>query len=137
MNFKKASLALVTGFILSNLLTTVYYILTDEPNFVPIRREETIFIGLILTHLVFVGIMVAMFPRWVRNEGSLAMQGAVFGLLMSAMMFIPQAILVRSIWTVDFNLIFVINSIAHLVIGAIVGASIALIYGRPAPELAL
>ena len=137
MNGKKAILALVAGFILSNVLTTVYYIITDEPNFVPIRREETIYIGLILTHLIFVGIMVIMFPRWARTDGSLIMQGGIFGLLMSAMMFVPQAVLVRSIWTVDFNLIFIVNTIAHLVIGAIVGAAIAWIYGRPTGELAL
>ena len=137
MNGKKAILALVAGFVLSNVLTTIYYIITDEPNFVPIRREETVYIGLFLTHLIFVGIMVIMFPRWVRPDGSLIMQGGIFGVLMSAMMFVPQAILVRSIWTVDFNLIFVVNSIAHLVIGAIVGALIAWIYGRPTGELAL
>lgn len=137
MNVKKATLAFVAGFILSNVLTTVYYIITDEPNFVPIRREETIYIGLLLTHLFFVGIMVAMFPRWARPDGSLISQGAIFGALMSAMMFVPQAILVRSIWTVDFNLIFVVNTIAHLVIGAIVGIVIAWIYGRPTGELAL
>ena len=49
MNLKKASLAFVAGVVLSNVLTTIYYIITDEPNFVPIRREETVFIGLILT----------------------------------------------------------------------------------------
>lgn len=139
MNWKKASLALVVGFILSNILTTVYYIITDEPNFVPIRRDETVYAGLLLTHLIFVGIMVAMFPRWARPNSSLVSQGAIFGALMSGMMFVPQAILVRSIWTVDFNLIFVVNSIAHLVIGAIVGIVIALIYGQPklSGELAL
>ena len=137
MNGKKAILALVAGFVLSNVLTTIYYIITDEPNFVPIRREETVFIGLFLTHLIFVGIMVIMFPRWARPDGSLIRQGGIFGVLMSAMMFVPQAILVRSIWTVDFNLIFVVNSIAHLVIGAIVGAVIAWVYGRPTGELAL
>lgn len=52
-------------------------------------------------------------------------QGSIFGLPMAAMMFIPQAILMRSIWTVDFNGIFVLNTIAHLGIGVVVGLIIA------------
>ncbi len=131
MNSKKAALALVAGFILSNVLTTVYYIVTDEPNFVPIRRAETVYAGMMLTHLIFVGIMVVMFPRWSRSGQSLLSQGALFGALMAGMMFLPQAILVRSIWTVDFNLIFVVNSIAHVVIGAVIGIVIARIMGEP------
>ena len=137
MTGKKTALALIAGFIASNVLTTIYYLITDEPNFVPIRRDQTIYAGMMLTHLIFVGIMVVMFPRWVHTTGSLLSQGALFGALMAGMMFIPQAILVRSIWTVDFNVIFIINSIAHVVIGAVIGMIIAQIMGQPEAKLSI
>ena len=137
MNSKKAVLALIAGFIASNVLTTIYYLITDEPNFVPIRRDQTVYAGMMLTHLIFVGIMVAMFPRWVRATESLLSQGALFGALMAGMMFVPQAILVRSIWTVDFNAIFILNSIAHVAIGAIIGIVIARIMGPSQSELSI
>ena len=136
MSSKKKILAFVAGFLISNFLTTLYYIVTDEPNFVPIRRDETVFAGLFLTHFIFVGIMVIMFPRWARVDKPLLSEGTIFGVLMAGMMFIPQAVLVRSIWVVDFNLIFVINTIAHLIIGAIIGMAIAQILGQTDIEMA-
>ena len=130
MNTGKALTALVVGFLLSNILTTIYYIVTASMNTVPFQREQQVFVGLFLTHLIFVGIMVYMYPRWSRAGDSAVAQGALFGALMAAMMFIPQAVLVRSIWTVDFNTIFVANVVAHTVIGAMVGVAIALIHAR-------
>ena len=99
-------------------------------NTVPFQREQQVFVGLILTHLIFVGIMVYMYPRWSRAGDSAVSQGALFGALMAGMMFIPQAVLVRSIWTVNFDAIFAANIVAHTVIGAIVGIAIAFIHAR-------
>ncbi|KAA3642929.1 MAG: hypothetical protein DWQ07_20620 [Chloroflexi bacterium] len=130
MSTGRAITALVVGFLLSNILTTIYYIVTASMNTVPFQREQQVFIGLFLTHFIFVGIMVYMYPRWSRSVDSAVAQGALFGALMAAMMFIPQAVLVRSIWTVDFNAIFAANIVAHTVIGAIVGIAIALIHSR-------
>ena len=55
-------------------------------------------------------------------------RGLYYGLLMSALMFIPSGIIVRSIWTVEFNSIFLGNCLAHLVIGGIMGMAVALIH---------
>ena len=53
MSTGRAITALVVGFLLSNILTTIYYIITASMNTVPFQREQQVFIGLFLTHLIF------------------------------------------------------------------------------------
>ena len=130
MSTKKFFISLIAGFVTSMILTSIYYYIMDEPNMVDMRRSEMIYPGLMATHLLFVGLMILIYQRWRRVEESAVRQGSIFGVLMAAMMFIPQAVLVRSIWTVDFNGIFIVNIIAHLLIGAVIGIVIALIIER-------
>ena len=40
MNFKKSTLSVLLLFIVSNVLTTIWYMLTDKDNMVSFRREE-------------------------------------------------------------------------------------------------
>jgi len=129
MTIKKSLLAGLAAFILSNILTTLWYMLTDEANFVPYRREEMNYGGMMLNHLIYAGIFVYLFPYYYEKYLSLG-KGFLFGVLMAAMMFIPQALVVRSIWEVDINTIFFLNTLAHLAIGGIIGLVTALIYGK-------
>jgi len=130
MSSKKSILAVVVAFVLSNVLTTVYYMVTDEPNMVPYRRDEINYGALMLNHLIYAGIFVYLFPTFYQKAPKLS-RGFLFGVLMAAMMFIPQALVVRSIWTVDINTIFFVNSIAHLLIGGVIGITTAFIHGKP------
>ncbi len=47
-----------------------------------------------------------------------------FGAIIAGLMFIPSALVVRSIWTVEINTIFFANTLAHLVIGGIMAIAI-------------
>ena len=49
---------------------------------------------------------------------------------MAAVMFVPQALVVRSIWMVEIDAIFFVNTVAHLLIGGVMGVVTALIYGK-------
>lgn len=129
MSSKKSILAVVVAFVLSNVLTTVYYMITDEPNMVPYRRDEMNYGALMLNHLIYAGIFVYLFPSFYQKAPKLS-RGFLFGVLMAAMMFVPQALVVRAIWTVDINTIFFINSVAHLLIGGIIGIVTAFIHGN-------
>ncbi len=127
MNFKKSFLALVISFLLSNILTTVWYMLSDDANFVSFRREEINYFGLLTNHFVYALIFVYLFSfHYEKNRKKI--RAFYFGLLMAALMFIPSGLVVRSIWTVEFNSIFVLNSIAHLIIGGIIGFALSIIY---------
>ena len=127
MNYKKTILAIVVLFILSNLLTTTWYMVTDEANFVPFRRSEINYGGLMLNHLVFVAGFVYLFPGYIRSKNTRP-NAFIFGIVIAAIMFIPTGMVVRSIWEVDFNSIFLMNAIAHMLIGGILGVILSLIY---------
>lgn len=127
MNFKKTILAIIAAFLASNVLTTAWYMFSDEANFVSFRKEEVNYLGLILNHLVYASIFVYLFSSFYEKAPKLS-RGFLYGALMGAVMFIPSGIVVRSIWTVDFNTIFLLNSVAHVVIGGMMGLLVAFIY---------
>ena len=120
MSFKKFIVLSLLLFIISNILTTVWYMSTDVANFVPFRREEVNYGGLMLNHLLFVIGFAYLFPFYAGVYNSKA-RAFLFGVILAGIMFIPTGLVVRSIWTVDFNLIFLINSLAHLAIGGLLG----------------
>jgi hypothetical protein len=119
--------AIIAGVLLSNVLTTVYYLMTSSPNHMgTFQRPEYNYLGLMANHIVYVSILVLTFTRWYRtSDDAVLKQGVVYGVLMAAIMYLPQAFVVRSIWFVEFNRIFVLNIVAHLVIGAIIGLAVA------------
>jgi len=127
MNFKKSTLAVIAAFLVSNILTTVWYMVSDDANFVSFRRPEVNYLGLIINHLIYAVVFVYLFSSFYEKAPKLS-RAFLYGILMAAVMFIPSGIVVRSIWTVDFNSIFVFNSIAHLVIGGVMGIVVAFIY---------
>ena len=127
MNVKKSVLSVLLLFICSNVLTTLWYMLTDDSNFVSFRRSEINYGGLMLNHLLFVIGFVYLFPFFIRDQNT-KLKAFVFGLIIAAIMFLPTGLVVRSIWKVDFNLIFVLNTIVHAVIGGILGIVISIIY---------
>ncbi|MDC6366981.1 MULTISPECIES: hypothetical protein [Flavobacteriaceae] len=129
MNTKKTILATLTLFIVSNVLTTIWYMLTDEANFLPFRRSETNYVGLLLNHLIFAIGFVYLFPSYIKGNGNYSTGSALrYGVLLAAIMFLPTGFVVRSIWQVDFNLIFLWNTMAHLAIGGLMGILLLLIY---------
>lgn len=127
MNLQKSILAVIASFLLSNVLTSVWYMLSDDANFVSFRKEEMNYLGLMVNHLIYASIFVYLFSSFYEKAPKLS-RGFLYGTLMGALMFIPSGIVVRSIWTVDFNSIFLLNSIAHVVIGGIMGLVVSLIY---------
>lgn len=127
MNFRKSILSVIVLFIASNVLTTVWYMVTDDANFVPFRRSEVNYLGLTLNHLLFVMGFVYLFPYYIKEQNTKG-KAFLFGMVLAAIMFIPTGMVVRSIWQVDFNTIFLMNAIAHAVIGGILGILISLIY---------
>lgn len=129
MNLKKSILAIFAAFLVSNVLTTLWYMLTDEANFVPYRRPEINYAGLLANHLLYAGLFVYFFPYYYERSPK-KIQGFIYGLLMGALMFLPSAMVIRSIWEVDFNTIFILNSLAHVFIGGAMGFVVALIYGK-------
>lgn len=127
MNYKKSILAVILLFITSNLLTTAWYMLTDDANFVSFRRAEINYGGLMLNHFIFVMGFVYLFPNYIKSKKS-KLNAFWFGSILAAIMFIPTGLVVRSIWKVDFNQIFLMNTAAHLVIGGVLGIVLSLIY---------
>ena len=130
MSTKKSILAVVAAFLLSNVLTTVYYMITDDANMVPYRRESINYAALMANHLVYALLFVHLFAPYYERQPQ-RMRGFVYGVLMAAVMFVPQALVVRGIWKVDINAIFFANTVAHLLIGGIMGLVSAIIYGNP------
>lgn len=127
MNLKKSILAVFAAFLVSNILTTVWYMVSDDANFVSFRRAEINYLGLIINHLIYAVVFVYLFASFYEKAPKFS-RAFLYGILMGAVMFIPSGIVVRSIWTVEFNSIFVLNSIAHLFIGGIMGIVVSLIY---------
>lgn len=127
MNTKKNILAVLVAFVLSNVLTTIWYMLTDEANYVPYRREEINYGALVFNHLIYAGLIVYLFPFYYRAN-PMRSRAFSFGVIMGAIMFVPQALVVRAIWDVDINTIFFLNTLAHLLIGGLMGLSISLFY---------
>lgn len=127
MNYKKSILSVFAVFLVSNVLTTVWYMLTDDANFVPYRRAEINYLGLTLNHLVYASVFVLLFPSFYAKAPKLS-RGFQYGVLLGVVMFLPSAMVIRSIWQVEFNGIFLLNSVAHLLIGGLMGIVISLIY---------
>lgn len=129
MKTKHFILSALAAFVVSNILTTIWYMLMDESNYVPFRREEMNYAALILNHLIYAVLMVYFYPFYHTKKPS-GIAAFVFGILIAALMFIPQALVVRSIWTVNINANFFMNTIAHLVIGGVMGVVIRLISNK-------
>ncbi len=127
MNIKKSIFSVFALFVVSNVLTTVWYILTDEANYVSFRRSEINYGGLTLNHLIFVIGFVYLFPYFIKDQNT-RWKSFVFGVVLASIMFLPTGIVVRSIWQVDFNIIFVLNAIAHAIIGGVLGIILKVIY---------
>lgn len=127
MNTKKSILAVAVLFVLSNMLTTLWYMAMDDANYVAFRRDEINYAGLILNHLIFVMGFVYLFPFYIKSQNSYA-KSVLFGAVVSAIMFLPTGLVVRSIWQVDFNLIFVLNTLVHITIGGVLGLVLRMIY---------
>lgn len=127
MNYKKSILAIALLFITSNLLTITWYQLTDEANYVSFRRTEINYGGLMLNHLIFVMGFVYLFPNYIKSKNS-KLNSFCYGSILAAIMFIPTGLVVRSLWKVDFNQIFLMNTVAHLTIGGVLGIVLSLIY---------
>ncbi len=127
MGLKKVVLAVLLLFLVSNLLTTIWYMISDNANMVSFRREGMNYMGLMLNHFIFALGFVYLFPYYFRQHKSFV-RAFVFGVILSSIMFIPTGIVVRSIWLVDFNSIFILNSMAHLIIGGIMGLILAVIF---------
>ncbi len=127
MNLKKTILAIIALFFISNVLTSIWYMLMDDANHVPFRRETINYAGLMANHLIYASIFVILFPSFYEKSSKM-FNAFLFGALMGTVMFLPSGMVVRSIWQVDFDQIFILNSIAHIVIGGIMGIIMALIY---------
>ena len=80
-----------------------------------------------LNHLIYAIGFVYLFPFYYK-EYKTYFRAFAFGVILSVIMFIPTGIVVRSIWAVDFNAIFIMNSIAHITIGGIMGLVMAFIF---------
>ncbi len=126
MKAKYFLLSMVAAFIVSDVLTTVWYMVMDEANYVSFRREEMNYGLLTLNHLIYAAIMVYFYTFYFAKKPKLS-DSFIYGALMAAMMFIPSALVVRSIWTVDVNPIFFLNTLAHLLIGGVMAVVIHLI----------
>jgi undecaprenyl pyrophosphate phosphatase UppP len=70
---------------------------------------------------------VYLFPYLVRGKNN-KLHAFWFGVVLAVIMFIPTGLVVRSIWKVDFNSIFLMNTLAHLIIGGVLGIISSLIY---------
>ena len=127
MNIKKTILSILVLFIVSNALTTLWYMLSDDANLVSFRRDEINYGGLILNHLIFVSGFVYLFPYFIKEQNRKA-EAFLYGAVLASIMFIPTGLVVRSIWQVDFNAVFAYNTVAHLIIGGILGIITSIIY---------
>jgi len=127
MTAKKMILSVILAFLVSNLFTTLWYMLTDIENEVPFRRIEINYGALMLNHLVYALGLVYLFPFFYQVDQRLH-RGVIFGAVIAAIMFIPTGLVVRSIWTVEINTIFLMNIVAHLFIGSMMGGVVAVVY---------
>ncbi len=127
MNTRKWILATVVLFVLSNVLTTTWYMITDEANFVTFRRPEVNYLGLMINHLVFVIGFIYLIHLLLQVKPGIS-SAFGFGMILAGIMFVPSGIVVRSIWQVEFNLFFYLNALAHLVIGGILGVGFQMIH---------
>lgn len=123
MTTKRFVLATVIAFLISNILTSLWYMLMDGPNEVPFRRETMNYGLLMANHLIYAGLMVYFYHYHFAQRSTVG-AAFIFGVLIAALMFIPQALVVRSIWTVDVNPVFFLNTLAHLVIGGVMAVAI-------------
>ena len=120
MNTRRLALATFICFLLSNVLTTLWYLFTDDANMVSYRREMPNYAGLVINHLIYAILFITLLKRSCQNKLD-SRKGFLYGSLLGALMFLPQAIVVRSIWQVDFDVIFLFNSLAHIAIGGVMG----------------
>lgn len=127
MHVKKTVLSIVLLVVVSTVLTTLWYLVTDDANMVSFRRDQINYNGLMLNHLIFVLGIVYLFPMLLEKHNTV-LKSFWFGMVLAAIMFIPTGCVVRSIWQVDFNTIFILNSIAHLAIGGVLGLIFRIIH---------
>ena len=76
---------------------------------------------------MFVLGFVYLFPHLIQAKNS-KLNAVLFGVILAGIMFIPTGLVVRSIWEVEFNAIFIKNALAHLAIGGIMGVVFSVIY---------
>ncbi|WP_372371194.1 hypothetical protein [Candidatus Uabimicrobium sp. HlEnr_7] len=126
---KKFLAAFITCFLISNVLTIVWYTATADANSVPFKREQPDYLLLQLNHIVFAFILAYIYPIGYKG-GSLLKEGFCFGVLMGILMFLPTGLVVRGIWEVPANLMFVFNTIFHALAGGVCGVGIAFTYGK-------
>ncbi len=118
----------VLAFLLSNILTTLWYMATSDMNSVAYQRPEPNYLALMVNHLIYAGLMVYLFPFFYSLNPNRS-RAFLYGVLVAALMYLPQAIVIRAIWEVAFDLGFVLNSLAHLLIGGLMGLAISFTSG--------
>ena len=126
---KKNLLAGLAAFVLSNALTTAWYMAMSDQNAVEFRREEFNYAALMVNHLLFAGLFVYFFPFYYKPAPKIG-RAMLYGVLMAALMYLPQALVIRAIWEVEIDLMFAANSSAHLAIGGVMGLAVGLIWGK-------
>ncbi len=126
---KKFIGSFIVCFLLNNILTIAWYTFTAEANTVPFKREQPDYLLLQLNHIVFAFILAYVYPMGYKG-GNLVTEGFRFGVLMGILMFLPTGLVVRGIWQVPANLMFVYNTIFHAIASGICGIGIAFIYGK-------
>ncbi|NQZ78245.1 MAG: hypothetical protein HRT61_19385 [Ekhidna sp.] len=127
MKNTKQIITFIILFVLSNILTTSWYMITSDVNTVSFQREEANYLGLVFNHLIFVAGLIYLLNGLIKIESS-RLQAFTYGVVIAGIMFIPTGLVVRSIWLVNFDKIFIYNSIAHLIIGGILGVVFHFIY---------
>ncbi len=130
------ALSAVLAFIASNVLSTAYYMATATENTVAFARDVPRYELLTANHLVFAVALAWLYPRFI-DHGSRATAGLRFGAMMGLVMFVPTGLVVRGIWTVDFDAIFLANCAFHIGCGAVLGWIVARVQGARsvAPQL--
>ena len=129
MNLKKFIFSTFITFFFSTLLTTIWYSLSSEANTVSFTRATPNYGLLTTNHLLYAIGFVYLFPFYYNNFKT-TKSAFLYGVIVASIMFIPTGLVVRAIWEVEFDMIFIINTFIHILIGGITGVITALIYNR-------
>ncbi|MEM7029054.1 MAG: hypothetical protein AAF629_05635 [Chloroflexota bacterium] len=129
MTIKKFTIAVVVAFIISNILNTIYYAVTAAGHVWEMTKAEPNYPLLMLNHLVFVLLLAYVYPIGYKGGSPIA-EGARFGALMGLIMFVPTGLVVRAAWEVPITPYFLADIVFHTLATAIMGISIAFVYGR-------
>ena len=125
-SFVKSTIAVA---VISAIANSVYYTATAEMNHLSFTRPMPLIGLMIANHVVYALLLSYLYPRF-RRDGTLP-EGARFGSLMGALMFLPMALVVRSAWYVPADWAFVSNTIFALTSSALMGLVIARIHRSP------